>query len=254
MADVTITVALEGEDISLASFVMAVSALDDLLNALAAEVASDSTVTWNIESLEVGSAIATVSGRVLAGSPDGPERVSAAYELVGDALAQRQPIPYSIGVRRPAGRLAALLEDHVAAIRLETPQRDFTVTAGPGPVQASISAMRPGLGAVQGRIETSSRRGKLRFVLYDHVDDKAVACYLDQGHEDMVDQLWGRRAIVEGEVRRDPLTGRPTAIRRITAVTLVPELSPSDWRAARRALPWDGIPAEEAIRQVRDDW
>ncbi len=254
MADVTITVALEGEDISLASFVTAVSALDELLGALAAEVAGDSTMTWNVESLEVGSAIATVRGRVVAGSPDGPERVSAAYESVGAALAQRQPIPYSLGVQRPAGRLAALLQDHVVAIRLETPQRDFTIAAVPRPVQAPISAMRPGLGAVGGRIETRSQRGKLRFILYDIVDDKAVACYLDQGNEGMVQQLWGRRAIVEGEVRRDPLTGRPTAIRRITAVTPVPELGPSDWRDARRALPWDGIPAEEAIRQVRDAW
>lgn len=254
MADVTITVALEGEDISLASFATAVSALDELLKALSSEVASDSTVAWDVDSLHAGSAIATVRGRVVDGSPDGPARVSAAYEHVGDAMARREPVPYPPSVQRPASKLAALLQDHVVSIRMETPQRDYTIAAAPPPVQVPLNVMRPSLGAVEGRIQTLSSRGGLRFTLFDTLEDQAVSCYLSPGKEDMIQQLWGRLAIVEGEIRRDPLTGRPTAIRRITAVTPVEELGPDAWREARGALPWDGEPAEVAIRRVRDGW
>jgi hypothetical protein len=70
-------------------------------------------------------------------------------------------------------------------------------------------------------------------------------------------ELWGRRAIVEGEVRRDPWSGRPTKIRQVTAVEPVPEDSaPGGWREARGALTrvWDGTPAEETIRKMRDAW
>ena len=252
--DVTITVALEGDEISLASFRTALSAFDDLINALTSEVAGGSTVEWSLEALEVGSAIATVKARVLAGDPEGPARVSAAYEVVGDSLSKGNRIPFSADVQRPAGRLARVLQDHVVAVRLETPQRDFTLSAAPLKVQPPSAALRPSLGAVEGHIETLSRKRGLRFVLYDIVDDRAVACYLQPGNEDMVQQLWGRRAIVEGDIRRDPVTGRPTVIRRITAIIPVAELGPDDWRAARGALPGDGIPAEVAIRQVRDGW
>lgn len=192
-----------------------------------------------------------MSGRVLGGDPDGTIRVSAAYETVGEALARGGAIPYSPKIRRPARALAKLLKDDVTAVRLETPQRDFTILAGPSQPEVRIA---PTLGAVEGRIQTLSNRGSLRFTLFDTLEDHAVSCYLSAGDEGMIQQLWGHLAIVEGEIRRDPLTGRPTAIRRITAVTPIEVLGPDAWHAARGALPWDGVPAEQAIRQVRDGW
>ena len=92
--------------------------------------------------------------------------------------------------------------------------------------------------------------------MYDTLDDRAIACYLNPGEEDRIQMLWGRRAIVEGEIRRDPWSGRPTVIRQITDVVPLPERGPDDWQAARSALAevWDGEPAEEAIRRIRDAW
>lgn len=251
MADVTITVALEGPEISFPSFATAVYELNRLVMALSTEVAKDSQLAWKVEALEVGSAIATMSGRVVGGDPDGTIRVSTAYEAVGEALARGGVIPYPPKIRRPAKALAKLLKDDVAAVRLETPQRDFTVLAGPSQPEVRTA---PTLGAVEGRIQTLTNRGSLRFTLYDTLEDRAVSCYLTSGNEDMIQPLWGQLAIVEGEIRRDPLTGRPTAVRRITSVTPIEVLGPDAWRAARGAVPWDGIPAEQAIRQVRDGW
>ena len=255
MADETVTVALEGPDISLASFVAATSALDALLKALTSEVAKGAKLSWDIDSLEAGSAIATVVGRLISGDPDAPAQVRVAYEKVGEALMQRTPVPYSHAVRRQAQLLQSVLDDHVAAIRLETESRD-TLTKDQQ-FQVSQQAPLVSLGAVEGRIQALSSRRGLRFTLYDIIEDRAVGCYLQPGEEGMMRELWGRRAIVEGEVRRDPQSGRPTKIRRVTAVEPVPEdPAPRSWREARGALArvWDGTPAEDAIRKIRDAW
>jgi hypothetical protein len=198
MADVTITVALEGHDIPLPSFATAVTELSKLLKELTKDVAGDSKLVWDVESLEVGSTMATVGGRVLEGDPDGTIRVSAAYEAVGEALARGGVIPYSPKIRRSARTLAGLLKDHVTAVRLETPQRDFTILAGPPQPEARMATA---LGAVEGRIQTLSNRGSLRFTLFDTLEDHAVSCYLSPGNEDMIQQMWGHLAMVEG-IRR----------------------------------------------------
>lgn len=249
-----LTVALEGPDIPLTSFATAVSALDSLLKTLASEVATESSLAWDVDSLEVGSAIATVRGRVVTGNPDGLARVGAAYEAIGDALARQAEIPYSAKVRRHVTALTGVLADHVTAIRLETPDRDFTITTA-GTQEARVGRPIVSLGAVEGRIQTLSNRRSLRFTLYDELDDRAVSCYLRPGEEDMIQKFWGHRALVEGMVRRD-WSGRPTTIRDITDVVLMPERGPDDWLSARGVLAetWDGTPAEDMIRKVRDAW
>lgn len=254
-AESVLTLALEGPDISLSSFARAVSAFDSLLKALSSEVAAGSSLAWDVQSLEVGSAIAAVRGRVVSGDPDGITRVSAAYEAIGDALAQQTEVPYSAAVARHAATLTGILADHVAAIRLETPDRDFTIARGE--TIAGAPPQRPivNLGAVEGRIQTLSNRRSLRFTLYDELDDRAVSCYLKPGEQDMIQRFWGLRALVEGMVRRD-FSGRPTTIRDITDVVLLPERAPDSWLSARGALAdvWDGTPAEDMIRKVRDAW
>jgi hypothetical protein len=254
----TLTVALEGPDISLSSFVSAVTALDALVKDLSAEVAPGSKLVWEVDDLQMGSAIATIRGRTVSGDPEGVARVSAAYETIGEALTGGTAIPYSERVGADVAALTAVLDDHVQAVRLETAKRDYTIAAKwarPSPV---VPTARPliSLGAVEGRVQTLSNRGSLRFTLYDTLDDRAIACYLKPGEEDRIQMLWGRRVIVEGEIRRDPWSGRPTAIRQITDVVPLPERGPDDWQAAKGALAevWNGEPAEETIRRIRDAW
>lgn len=256
-AEPVLTVALEGPDISLTSFATAISALDALLTALGAEVAPDSSLAWDVQSLEMGSAIASVIGRLVSGDPDGLARVGAAYEVIGDALTQEVGIPYSDAVTRHVGSLTGILANHVSAIRFETPNRDFTISSIS---DRQLAATAPGRvtvdqGGVEGRIQTLSNRRSLRFTLYDELNDRAISCYLRHGEEDMIQKFWGHRALVEGMVRRD-WSGRPTTIRNITDVVLLPERGPDDWLSARGVLAeaWDGTPAEDMIRKVRDAW
>lgn len=252
-ASETLTVALEGPDIPLPSFAVAISALNELLGALAAEVAAQSVITWEVESLETSSAIATVRGSAVAGDPEGVTRVSIAYGVVGEALSRHSEIPYSSKVRRHARTLTRVLADSVTAIRLETRERDFLVTR-PGETQVE-AAYTVDMGAVEGRIQTLSNRRSLHFTLYDMLNDRAVSCYLRPGDESMIQKFWGTRALVEGVIRRDA-SGRPVTIRGITDVIMLPERGPDDWLSARGALAdaWDGEPAEVTIRKIRDAW
>lgn len=101
-------------------------------------------------------------------------------------------------------------------------------------------------------MQTLSSRGGLRFTLYDLLHDKAVSCYLAEGYEEIMRDLWGKIATVEGLVTRDPLSGRPLAVRQITTVTPKPDL-PISYRDARGAAPsLTGLLPEHPIRRLRD--
>ena len=76
-------------------------------------------------------------------------------------------------------------------------------------------------GGVTGRIQTLSSRGGLRFTLFDTLFDRAVSCYLAEGQEELMRDVWGRMAVVEGLVTRDRATGRPQVIRSVRGVTVV---------------------------------
>ena len=61
---------------------------------------------------------------------------------------------------------------------------------------------------------TISSRSGLRFILVNTTYKRAVTCYLEQGNEDVLHEIWGNDVIVEGKIRRDRL-GRPMTIRNI---------------------------------------
>jgi hypothetical protein len=110
------------------------------------------------------------------------------------------------------------------------------------------------LGAVEGRAQAISSRHGLHFTLYDLLWDRAVSCYLVDGHEAIMRNVWGRRAVVEGWITRDPLSGHPQTIRQVTRVTPLPDLPTDDYRRARGACPpHEGAPLPEVIiRHLRD--
>ncbi len=110
------------------------------------------------------------------------------------------------------------------------------------------------IGAITGRVQTLSSRSGLRFNLYDTIHDRAVACYLGPGQEEIMRGAWGNRATVVGRVSRDPLTGKPISIRDIRKVELLDDVAPGAYRQARGVVPWEpgDILPEEAIRLLRD--
>ena len=110
------------------------------------------------------------------------------------------------------------------------------------------------IGAVTGRVQTLSNRAGLRFNLYDTIHNKAVACYLSPGQEELMREAWDRRARVSGRVSREGGTGRPIAIRQILSVEILEDPAPGSYRLARGAVPWQegDILPEDAVRLLRD--
>jgi hypothetical protein len=250
----TVTLELQGS-VSLEQFAEAVSHFQGLIAALSAE--SNLAARWEIEDLHGASA--TVTSRALPENGFVPERVDevvSGYLEVGRALEGHKTIPYPPRVRREAQGIAEVLRTGVEAVRFETAESDAivrevapAVAPVPPPVQSVGS-----YGAVTGRVQTLTSRSRLRFTLYDRLYDRAVSCYLTEGREPEMREMWDKLATVEGWVTRDPLSGRPLAVRRITNVTRLDEAAPQDYTRARGILPLapnDPLP-EEAIRRLRD--
>lgn len=255
----TVTIVLSG-DVPLAQFAAAIGRFHELVKALSAE-AGNPSLNWIIDDLERSSALAAVR---CADELPVVERVVRAYGEVGVALESDAPVPFSPPVQSAARSLRALIGGPIESIRFETAEREATVRAV-GADQASLSdAVRAksgqpivrravtAYGAVEGRVQTLSNRGGLRFTLYDLLHDKAVSCYLREGHEGMMRDAWGKVAVVEGIVSRDPVTGRPLTIRQVSQVVPRPE-SGRSYREARGAAPsLTGLSPEQAIRRLRD--
>lgn len=263
MALNTLTLALTGE-VALDRFMEAVKCFHALVNGLTAEVEA-SDVVWVIDDLNVGSTVAVVRG---VGSIEKIEHIVREYGEVGVALEQGKKLKrYSPKVRRAANRLRRIPGGRIDSVRLETPEREAILR--PVPVRRAgqlifpislppplLEAIRPATaayGAIEGRVQTLSNRGGLRFTLYDTINDKAVSCYLAEGSEDIMRDAWGRLAAIEGFISRDPLSGRPLAIRRVRHVTVLPERSIGSYQDARGSSPplTDLLP-ERAIRRLRD--
>ena len=223
-----------------------------LFKRLVSNLTPRSGVTWIVEDLQPGSATVTLRGE--ANDPAKVERVVDAYEEVGGSLSRYEaPSHPKKGVVRAAGAVAAFASAR-EYIRFGTPDLDCVIY-GKGvaedeiPVSPSVS-----IGAITGRVQTLSSRSGLRFNLYDTVHDRAVACYLGQGQEEIMREAWGNRATVVGRVSRDPLTGKPMSIRDIRKVELLSEVTPGAYREARGSVPWEpgDILPEEAVRLLRD--
>jgi hypothetical protein len=253
MANDTVTLALDGDNIGLGEFAEAVRHFDALIRALARD-AEAKHVRWQVVDLEVSSTIATARGVAENGMPPAVvrtevENVVNRYLRVGIALERGEPIPFKSKIATEAKAITQVLNGHVTAVRFETSEAEAVVGV-PAPIPPP-KLRQPTYGAVEGRVQTLTSRGGLRFTLYDTFHDKAVSCYLQEDYEDAMRDVWGKRAIVEGRVTRD-LVGRPLAIRGITQVEVLPETQTGSYRGLRGLAPSRGLSPEDAIRRLRD--
>ena len=242
----TITFELGGR-VDIREFEKSFSAFRRLITALTPQKAG---VTWVVEDLQAGSAAVTFRGEadVLADV----ERIVTDYEKIGYALAHNEAAPSRNSRIAKAVNAIMPLTETMEYVRFQTPAVEHTIYGNgkvPSRPGASIS-----IGAITGRIQTLSNRGALRFNLYDTLHDKAIACYLTQGQEELMREAWGKRARVSGTITRETNKGRPIAIRQILRVETLREPVPGSYKRARGAIPWKpgDKRAEEIIRELRD--
>ncbi len=209
-------------------------------------------VTWVVEDLQPGSAIVTLRGQ--ADDPAEVEHIIDEYEKIGSSLSRHEtPNHARAGVVTAACAIADFVEPR-EYVRLGTAEQDYIIY-GKGVADANTpTTPLISIGAITGRVQTLSSRAGLRFNLYDTVHDRAVTCYLKQGQEDVMREVWGNWATVVGTVSRDSVTGKPISVRHIQKVERVYDVGSRSYQEARGAIPWQPghILPEEAIRLLRD--
>jgi len=249
MRNDTVTLELQGE-VSLQDLARGIEYFNALLAGLAAEVAADARVEWLVDELQAGSATATVLGQ--SEHPQAVARIVAAYGQVGQAMQRHERIPFSERVSKPGTQLVRMLDRRIRAVRLQTPEAEYVVSAGTT-LDERWAGLRYSFGAVTGTIETLSSHGRLRFVLYDVHFDRAVTCYLTPGQEEMMRNLWGKKATVSGEIGREPVRGRAVQVRKITSVVDASRVPAGSYQTAAGVLKgmFDPKP-EDVIRRIRD--
>lgn len=248
MPETTLTVALGG-DVPLDLFAESMQRFRRLIESLTQEVSGKADITWVVDELSSGSAIATIRGE--AAQDEEVERVVRAYTVVGRALERHEIIPYSPRVASAARSLTSVLNGKITSIRFETSEYEATVTTG------SLDQSRAYLaafGAIEGRVETLSSRGRLSFTLYDALNDRAVRCRLQPDQHELMRNAWDKRVIVEGWVKREPINGYPVEINPVEDITVLPEVVPGSYRRARAIAPAhrETSPPEDRIRRLRD--
>lgn len=246
MSKDTLTFELGGR-VEIADFANGIAAFRRLVAALTPRKAG---VAWIVDDLQPGSAVMTLRGEAV--NPVLIERVVDDYGKIGSALARHEGLhQFDSRVVNAANAVEGLTKA-IDYVRFETPDGDYTIYPnGHAPARPALTVS---IGAIVGRVQTLSNRGGLRFNLYDTLHDKAVACYLAPGQEELMREAWGRRATVTGRVSREATTGRPIAIRQIASVRVLIDVEPSSYRQARGAAPWQpGAPMpEDVIRKLRD--
>lgn len=246
MSTETATLALNG-NVFLDDFAKAVQYLHQLMDGLSREVAKQK-IDWRIDRLETGSALITME------APHSGAVVKA-YAKVGKLLQRNQPLPYGPTVKNAASRLCGLMNGRITSIRFETSEADAEVFSNPNRSAEQVEIIRT-FGAVEGRIQSLSNRGRLRFTIYDLHEDRAISCYLSEGCEDVMRDSWGRMAVVEGMVSRDPNTGKVSTVRdvSISGVRLLETKSKYTWKDAIGCSPalTNSISTEEAVRRSRE--
>lgn len=255
MAKDTVTLALNG-DIPLRLYVIGMQRFFGLIEALSKELVEKPSFDWVIADLAAGSAVTTARAEAQQSKDvEHIDRIAHAYVDVGRALAQRQRILHSDRVIREAEGLQGLLNGHITSIRFENADEDVTIISA-GIVRLPRPSYVSAYGAIEGHVQTLTSRKGLRFTLFDSLHDQAVSCYLDDSQEELMRGVWGHRAIVEGWVSRDPVSGRPVTIRHIENVISLPDIQPGSYERAGGVLPYapDSPLPEERIRLLRDAW
>jgi hypothetical protein len=257
MANDSATLSLLGDQVPFAAYVKAMDHFRGLIDALSTELAARASIEWIVEDLARSSATTTIRGEAIGlDATASVERVVSAYDSLAATFERGDLAGYAPKIVREITGLTDILNGKVEAIVFQSAVRETIIRkrdrAGEGQWQPTPAV--EAYGAIEGRVQTLTSRGGLRFTLYDALHDRAVSCYVTEGRDSLLRDIWGRRVLVEGWISRDAQSGRPLAVRQITSITELPERGPGSYRDARGAVPLKpgGLLPEVAIRRLRD--
>lgn len=248
----TVSLKLNG-DVSLSDFAKVMNHLTSLIQELTEEVGEQAEIEWEIAKLESGSATAVIMGK--SHNEFVVDKIVHAYEVIGKSITHNEPIPYSETIAYEAFGITQVINGRIKSVEMFTD--DYRTI-----IEKSIEEKTPdeeeqrgySYGTVTGRVETLSKRGKMRFVLYDTMFDKAVTCYLAKNQEALMLDAWDKKIAIAGRVYREPDSGRPYQVRDVNYIEPKGISPPGSFMKAQGIVPWregDEEP-EKLIRRYRD--
>lgn len=257
MAKDSVTLVLNGE-VTLEAYSKVIGGFINMMKAIGGEVAQGAKIDWIVSDLQASSAITTIRGEVEDGEDDEVlGEVVDAFEQVGLALQSGRTLPFpSVAMYTPD--ILGVMNGRITSIGFQTDDVDSEVTENAQHDRdenppSKIAPPRASFGTVRGRVESMTQRHGHRFTLYELHSDRAVSCHYEPAMETRVISAYGKVAIVEGWIRRNPSTGLATSVRDIKEIIEFPTIDRTAYRQARGAAPnTGGITPEAAIRKVRD--
>lgn len=268
MAKDRVTLVLNG-NVRISDLAKATTALSRLIEQLGKEIAPECKIDWIVDELQAGSASMSLHGSVSDKHETqnliAVEKVVKAYENVGRAACEGNLREYSKDIQADVIEIASLIDTGIQSVRFETDEYDAEIIEVPsiGDSESRVTKtdgiiseepiVESAYGSVRGRVQSLSNRGRLRFTLYDIIDDHPISCYVEPGNEKKMRDLWGKLAIVEGYIKRDRKTGRAATVRKISILKVLPEKG--SFREALGVIPRrkdDMEPSENIIRRIRD--
>jgi hypothetical protein len=249
MAGDTITIELNGE-VSLADFSDTIQCFRQLVETLTQDIASGVSITWQIEELRTENTATTIRG--VAEQHQVVEDVVAALHTISQCLEQQTPIPYAEDIIQQTTELTRVINGKITSLRLETAQGVSDIVSSRQSNKPAVSPFTRGI--VQGTVETLTRHRGYKVILYEHLLQHAVTCYIPPQLAEHVRTIWGQRVRVTGLVGRNA-DGHPVIVRDITSITLIPDPA-ATFELARGILPFDATNerSETTIRNLRDSW
>ncbi len=248
------------DELTLDEFTSSMTEFNAIIKNLTKEVSGDKEIRWVLGGLSYGSAQAVAKGIYEnEEEEDIVVKTVEKYERYSEDVSKGEFTHYSTELRKSAAKIIDL--SNRIPIRFETADKDVYLY-NPHKTTHELKVENIGIsipdkvfGCVRGRVESINSRNEFRFILYDSVYDKAVSCYLNPDQKELMRDIWGNLASVEGVVKRDINTGRPLTIRNITKVEKIEEMYPDEWREAIGccSVPENSITPEDAIDKIRNE-
>lgn len=252
MENDAITMKLDGV-VSLEDYAKALSAFNKLVAAIQIEVLGGEETVWVVEDLAAGSAKTSLKGESKTSDKAGVNRITKYYAETITKLRQGRASELSEQIRKPIEQLLGLINGRVTSVAFSTGDDEVVITDNFFTVEDNLPVIER-FGAIKGRIETLIARKGLQFSLYEHISNKRISCSASQQFAEDLRSAWGKTAIVEGWIKRNPLTGEPMSIAKITKIEVVPPTPPNgSWRDAIGIAPYHGDESvEDRIRRGRE--
>lgn len=236
-------------EVPISEFASAMGHFASLIEALTCEVGNNAVIEWKITKLEAGSATTEITG--ISTNTDAIERIIKAYETLSISLQNNDIVPFSDHVVNEAKAITNLINEKIHKVEFIT---DGFAASIDKSIEFEETKYRDySFGTLTGKVETLSKRGKMRFVLYDSLFDRAVTCYLAIGQEELMLNAWDKYVRVAGQIYRDPIQGRPIDIKEINYIEILSDET-INILSLSGIVPWenDQEHSEDSIRRVRD--